>query len=87
MLFGTSSKTSGAPGFTASAGVSTAGSGSMSSATASAASLACATRFRDHAGDRIADEAHLVAGSAGRGVLRIGEPSRFLNGRMHLSVP
>ena len=38
----------------------TTGSGSMSIATASAASFACATRLGDDAGDRIADIAHFV---------------------------
>ena len=59
---GTSSHNCGAPGLAASRALTTAGKGSMSSATASAASLALRDGFRDHAGDRIADETHFVGG-------------------------
>ena len=45
-------------------------------------------RLGDHDGDRIADEAHLVGRAAtGASASSSREPSRFLNGTAHLSVP
>ena len=61
-LFGASSHTSGAPGFTASSTPITAGSGSYSISTSSAALRACSSRFGDDEGDALADRAHLVDG-------------------------
>ena len=53
------------PGLTASRASTTAGSGSMSIATASAASFACANVSRDHADNRVTDKSHLVGRQRG----------------------
>ena len=65
----------------------TAGSGSISTSTASAASLACSSVSATTHAIGSPTKRTLSVGSAGRGGFFIGEPSRFLNGTMHLSVP
>ena len=68
-------------------GAVTAGSGSMSSSTASAASLACSSVSATTKATGSPTKRTLSVASAGRGGFFIGEPSRLLNGTMHLSVP
>ena len=59
-LLGASSHSAGAPGLTASSTVMTAGSGSYSISSSSAAFLAASQRLADDEGNAVADRAHLV---------------------------
>ncbi len=78
---------SGAPGAAASRGRTTAGSGSISTATASAASFACIGVSATTKATGSPTKRTLSVASAGRGGFFIAVPSRLLNATMHLSVP